>query len=261
MVSMKFERFIAGLKSLDRILEVLRCFRQSRSPLSEFLAYLQVRALEYPHEVRLRDGSRLVVNDWEDLTTAWVVFYGNEYTVRPNDKIIVDLGANVGAFSLRASVLAANARVVAVEPFPGNFARLQQTIHMNELSGRVMPMDVAVVGEAGDVIMDDSPSIPSHSRRVGADAGVAVRGITLSDLMEELQIDSIDLLKVDIEGGEYELFSGIETETLQKVKRIGMEYHGNGDTSELFARLSKAGFTIFRYPKRGTAGVVEFERS
>ena len=48
----------------------------------------------------LNNGLCIVLNDWGDLTAAWVVFYGREYVCLSLDRIIIDCGANIGAFSL-----------------------------------------------------------------------------------------------------------------------------------------------------------------
>lgn len=80
---MTFKRLLLGLKSIGRVVELGRCVRQSHAPLREVLAYLQLSKLQYPYELRLKNGVKLVLQDWQDLTTAWVVFYGNEYALRP----------------------------------------------------------------------------------------------------------------------------------------------------------------------------------
>lgn len=78
--------------------------------------------------------------------------------------------------------------------------------------------------------------------------------------MEEQGLDEIDLLKVDIEGAEYELVRDTPISALRKMRRIGLEYHRNGNPGDIFEKLKSAGFRIGRYPKKGASGVVEFIR-
>lgn len=135
-----------------------------------------------------------------------------------------------------------------------------ESIETNEFAGRITPINAAVVGQSGPVYMDDAEEIASHSRKVGGDRGVQVDGLTLENILHAQNIDEADLLKVDIEGAEYDLIEKTPSEILRRFKRIGMEYHGNGDTEQLFKKLIDSGFTVGRYPKKGKAGVVEFLR-
>lgn len=257
---MTIHRFILGIKSLGRLVELWHCLRQSYAPCREILAFLQIKALHYPYRLKLRSGVQIDLKDWEDLTTAWVVFYGDEYTLKHGDQVIVDLGANIGAFSLLAASKLPEAQIVALEPFPSNFKRFQDAIVLNHLESSIQPIQAAAVGESGVVRMDDADDIPSHSRKVGASNGIEVEGLTLEAIMQRQALDEIDFLKVDIEGAEYALFEKTPNKILEKVKRIGLEYHSNGCKDALFTRLADAGFQVGRYPKKGSSGVVEFIR-
>ena len=257
---MTFHRFLLGLKSLGRLIEVFRCMSQSRAPLLETLAYLQLRTIDYPYNFELKNGVRLTLSRWEDLTTAWVVFYGNEYALKVSDRVIVDCGANVGAFSLLCAASLPEAKIIAVEPFPATYQQLCREIESNGHSDRIEPINAAVVGIPGEVMMDDREEIASHSRKIGGQNGIPVQGLSLEMIFDRLGSAEIDLLKVDIEGAEFDLFRETSPQVLQRCKRIGMEYHGNGNREELFNQIERAGFRQGRYPKKGSCGVVEFIR-
>lgn len=257
---MTFHRLVLGLKSIGRFIELWRCLRFSGAPVREIFAFLQVKRLAYPYMLKLRNGIQVELKDWNDLTTAWVVFYGNEYELRKDDRVVVDLGANFGAFSLLAANRLPEVKLYAVEPFPSNFIRLEETVATNSLQGQIDALQAAAVGTSGPVRMDDSAEIPSHSRKVGSTSGVEVKGFTLAEIFEYFGLEIIDFLKVDIEGAEYSLFEETPVEVLRKIKRIGMEYHVNGSRELLFSRLAEAGFEIGRFPKKGSSGVVEFVR-
>lgn len=255
---MTYKRFILALRSLNRMVEIFRCLRMSQSPVREMLAYLEFRQLVYPYRLKLKSGQFLDLDNWEDLTTAWVVFYGEEYSLWGDERTIVDLGANIGAFSILASSRLPSARVIAVEPFPSTYKRLLDTIRHNNMREKITAVNAAAVGECRSVIMDDGDGVASHSRKIGALHGVSVEGYTIEMLMDEHSLEFIDLLKVDIEGAEYELIEKTPRDVLQKIKRIGLEYHGNGDTTALFDKLKASGFKMGRFPKKGKFGVVEF---
>ena len=138
--------------------------------------------------------------------------------VRPPETI-VDAGAHIGLASIYYARCFPTARIIAIEPEPTNFGLLVRNV-------RAYPSITAVQGalwhEAGmldvsnpstDVIGEIS--VPS-SRRTARyrvwepphrDAVVGrARAFTMTDLMERYAIDTIDLLKIDIEGAELELF-------------------------------------------------------
>ena len=257
---MTFHRLKLGLKNLGRIVEIWHCFTLSMAPFRELLAYLQLVDLEYPYKLYLKNGAYLLLHDWQDLTTAWVVFYGKEYTLSADDQIVIDCGANIGAFTLFCAKYLPRAHIIAVEPFPANYRRLELTIQENALIDFVTPVNAAVVGREGCIFMDDAIEIASHSRKIGGDKGVKVQGLTLEKIMNTYNIKEASFLKVDIEGAEYPLFAETPKEVLRRCQRIGLEYHGNGDTQALFKHLKEAGFKQGRYPKKGAAGVVEFIR-
>lgn len=258
---MTLKRFLLGLKSLCRVVEIGSCLRRSRAPIRETLAYLEFIQLKYPYRLKMRSGVELELLDWQDLTTAWVVFYGNEYSLHSGDQVILDCGANIGAFSLLCASKLPQAQVIAIEPFPATYKRLVKGLSENRVDSRVTVLNAAVVGKPGTVFMDDAEDVASHSRKIGGESGISVEGYTLERILSEHQLSEVDLLKVDIEGAEYQLFEETPESILRCFKRIGLEYHGNGETSRLFSRIEASGFTVGRYPKKGSSGVVEFIRN
>lgn len=257
---MTFKRFLLGLKSFVRIREIGFCLKLSKAPIRETLAYLQLTQLKYPYTLTLRNGLALELFDWQDLTTAWVVFYGNEYALYPDDRVIVDCGANIGAFSLLCASCIPEAKVIAIEPFPPTYDRLLGSIANNCFGENIHALNAAVVGKPGNVFMDDTPDVACHSRKIGGNIGIAVEGYTLERILIDNKLDGVDFLKVDIEGAEYSLFEDTPESIIQRFKRIGLEYHGNGNTEALFRKIESAGFKLGRFPKRGSSGVVEFIR-
>lgn len=263
---MTFKRFQSMLRSSGRVPELLRCLGNSSRPWTEICAYLQIKQPEYPYSYLTPHGKTITLNDWEDLTTAWVIWYGNEYRIRQTDEYIVDAGANIGLFSLFANKHAPKARIVALEPFPTTFERLEQGVQQNGLAETVTTLQAALSSSAGVVYMDASEGIPGHSRKTlersegVSEHHIEVPCLDIRDCMERLGSDHVDFLKVDIEGAEYPFILGTDAADLQRCRRIGLEYHGNGDTREIFQKLQAAGFHISYYPKKGPSGVVEFSQ-
>ncbi len=255
------DRLRRALGSWTRIPELFTCLATSESPVSTISAYLGLTTWTYPSRVGLRNGASIVAHSWDDLTTVWAVWYGNEYRIRDTDKVFVDLGANIGAFA--SFICSAPERsVVAVEPFPQNVSRLTENLASQIKTGQCQVFAHAIDWKERTLHMPSSPSIPSHSRTVTfepSDETVEVSSVTIPKLVARAG-GSVDLLKVDIEGYEYELFENIALGDLDGVQRIALEYHGVGGQLKLADVLTPHGFQLSHHKPQGTRGIAEFVR-
>ena len=142
--------------------------------------------------------------------------------------LVIDLGAHAGAFSLNAILYGAK-KVVAIEPHPANYTRLISNITRNNLWGRIIPLPLAVGGRANkpfDILHLSSIGVNSgqHSLKfIGAgEAVVDVPVVPLRWLIKNLDID---YLKIDIEGGEWQIFEDLDKSLLAGVRFIDIEVH------------------------------------
>ena len=247
----------------QRIPEVVRSIRDSPQWLTLLLGYLHVRAPTYPFEFRTRANDRLLLNTNHDLVTVWIIFFRNEYRVHPEDRIILDVGANIGTFSLFAARHAPKARIVAFEPFPATFEQLRCNIERNSLGARVETHPMAMTGEGGVRHMDVTAG-SSQSRgmlQTGATTGLEVRTTTLARFLAESRLDDIDLMKMDIEGSEHEVISSTAPEILRHIRRIALEYHPNQPKRPLLDYIQAAGYRLTADVLMGAdSGVASFER-
>ncbi|HEY5087577.1 MAG TPA: FkbM family methyltransferase [Gemmatimonadaceae bacterium] len=247
---------------MRRIAEIVTCARVSPNWATLVPGYLGVANLAYPRTFRTRDGRSLVLENFHDLITAWIIFFRTEYRVEASAKVIVDAGANIGAFSLYAAGRAPAARIIALEPFPSTSSRLRSTIESNGLSSRVVQRAWALTAADGSRWMPFS-DLPSQSRNILSDAsgddsaGVTVESVCLGTLFERERIARIDLLKMDIEGAEHEVLLGTPHNILSRIGTLALEYHPNAAKKTLFKGLNDAGFELMRdsflSPNSGTA--------
>lgn len=132
-------------------------------------------------------------------------------TVVPPGGVFVDVGANVGTYTVRASqVVGPRGRVIAIEAHPFTFGFLQRTIAMNGCTN-VTALNTAVGDDSRTARMKYARLNPGETH-VGADGDTEIKMSSLDDCMAELGIAAIDYLKIDVEG--YELF------VLQGARRI-----------------------------------------
>lgn len=119
----------------------------------------------------------------------------------------VDIGANVGGYSLFAAALAgSHARILAIEPQPEIFERLVYNVRQNPF-GSIKALECAVADQDGDITMflDPANSGEASMRFVNVrEQGKSVRvaSKTLATVLAEERLDRLDVLKVDVEGAE-----------------------------------------------------------
>lgn len=176
--------------------------------------------------------------------------------IKPND-IVIDLGANIGIFTLYAAGIAPTVQVHAFEPASRSFALLQQNIKANSLSNvhcyrcsvsaRVGQdtLYIASTGSTADTMI--SSRIPVQGMLLAEH----VDCLSLDELFAFCRIDICNFLKVDVEGSEFDIFSAASPGTLQKIERIAMEYHemGCGQGQQLVYLLQTAGFRVDLRPE------------
>ena len=133
----------------------------------------------------------------------------------------LDLGANVGFASMLFAERYPDAEIVAVEAAPDTFKRLRGNV-ASIASIRVLHL---AIGTDARVRIDLSG--PSAERQT-SDRGTEVQGKSLTRLLDDLGWDHVDLMKIDIEGGELAVFAD---PAMGRVQAIVGEIHGGVDVT------------------------------
>ena len=146
---------------------------------------------------------------------------------------VLDLGANIGIFSLTAA--ASGGTVVAIEAQSELVPEVSRLMTDNGI--RTVSAIHGIVGSAAGCLSSEAGrSESSHWKSEPQE-------VDLDALLDDLKWEHVDFLKADIEGSEFALFSG-EAAWLKKVKRIAMEVHAeHGDVQELARFLRDRSFT------------------
>jgi len=143
-------------------------------------------------------------------------------------KTVIDIGAHVGCFSLYAAKLGAE-RVFAFEACPRNYYRLVENIVRNDMQGIIIPINMAAFREKYKTIPMQKAGFNDGQYgvmgRPSSDAGFSVP--TFDGDMLYCIANSIDYLKVDIEGAEYDfLTNSAMYNALSGVNYLELELHG-----------------------------------
>jgi len=214
-----------------------------REPMQILYSYLFRRPLK-ERKVQLRDGLQIATSDCpDDVVTLFCVFVRKDYGEIPKGALVVDVGANIGAFSLYALTNGA-AYVYAVEPAADSFDLLRRNLHLNHLQDRASCLMKVIGSEQGQVLFP-TLSDPSNSTMPedSTDSWRLVDALTFDGLLEKHVCAPIDLLKLDCEGAEYAIILDSAPETWNRVGRILIEYH-RGRPEQLIKHLSALGFDL-----------------
>lgn len=169
---------------------------------------------------------------------------------------IIDIGAHSGLFTLYARALNPTARLVAVEPEANNLSLLKQHLAENQVS-EVEIVGGALAEKTGKrklLISSDTHNhrlIDSDMSVTGADVQI-VPAYSLKDLFKKFSITRASLIKMDIEGGEYEVIEGMKAEDYKIFDALVMEYHDSFEHShqEVENTLRENGFGAQIFPSK-----------
>ena len=132
------------------------------------------------------------------------------------NSIIVDLGGNKGEFS-KFIVDEFKAKSYVMEPIPELFNQIPE-------NPKIKKFQCCISKEKNIEI-----SIPENQCATIYDKNfnkkIICKGITLEDFLKENNIKKVDLLKVDIEGAEIEMFENLSEEILKNINQITVEFH------------------------------------
>ena len=158
---------------------------------------------------------------------------------------IVDAGANIGLVIIFFKASNADAKILAIEPDHENYRKAQQNILQNNFSGVELMERALWPTRENLLIVNDFRDKMNWSFRVKQDAEGKVGSITPSDAIDFFG-DTIDLFKIDIEGGESEIFKAESNlGWLLKVRAIAIEIHEEQASSKkIIDTLESNGFII-----------------
>ena len=210
---------------------------------------LRVYILAQSGILELRNGTRYYVRGHStDVGVINEVVIANPYlrsgfVAIPADGVVVDIGANIGDLTIQAARLCPKGQVFAVEPLAEHCALIRKQVELNG-ANNITVSQYALGSAEGEIDIHGQGTSSSSYWGNGAAEHVRVR--TLESFMKEHSIISIDLLKMDCEGAEWDILPAAE-HLLPRIRQICMEYHnGKLDAPWLEGWLIRHGFSVRR---------------
>ncbi len=220
----------------DQIRQVRSAFRNWPIALLGGILWKQFALSPRTATLQSRGGATVAVplrRDAGALYTALEVFAFGAYDeigkIEP-DSVVIDIGANLGAFLLWANERAGTIRGLAFEPDPVAYAYLETNLAANAIGG-VSARAAAVGGAAGVAQLHrtgDGDGISTlhpgtYAEQLTEQLEVPV--VAFDTLMEELAGEDIAVLKLDCEGAEHDIVLNSAPATWDRIQRVALEYH------------------------------------
>jgi len=202
--------------------------------------------------VRTRSSDTNVFND---------VWLGGVYDIHGFDwnrvKTVVDVGAHIGVFTLYALTHAPQAKVYALEPEPTNLDLLRKNIIDNRFDHLVTVEPLGLAGNVGTLALNVMPGrgeCNSLYRQTEQSYRIVVKTTTLQELFDRYEIQQCDLLKMNCEGAEYEIFYSLPDSYYTRINAMIINYHFYSSNPRhhphvLQAYLESKGFTVTKNAK------------
>ena len=188
---------------------------------------------------------------WDGIWIFMEIFQDEVYEKRGSPQmgdIVIDIGAYVGMFTVKASTLVGETGlVVAIEPAENNLSLLRQNT-AGKRNVRIISKAVSsCIGKAKLYISDASPChslINSHKKYT------EIETITIDALVSQLKLSRVDFIKIDAEGFEYEILKGAESVLSGKKLKLAIAaYHdlpnGKHEMPKLVSYLEARGFNVY----------------
>ena len=223
---------------------------------------------------RLPNGLQVVqLNETETTVLYDEIFVQRTYlkhgiTLADGD-CVFDVGANIGFFTLFVHQECRNPKVYSFEPVPATFDVLKTNVALHKLNAEVFncglsrrngttkgtfyPQMSSMSGLYADRVEDEQVSrafLSNQDARLHRYADELLEGrfgseifdcslTTISDVIRQQQIETIDLLKVDAEKSELDILNGIREEDWNKIRQIVLEVHDTGGRLEEITGILK----------------------
>ena len=254
---------IIGIFGKARAIDIYfkRTYLLNWIPIKSVLVKIDGIMLSLP---MILDYMILVKPDWEKEERQFVTELNLE---DDDDRISIDIGANIGIYTLLLSHLYPKCKVISIEASPTIFEKLKLNCQLNNLlpGSNLVLLNKAVSDKDGtwvEFYEKHSMSTMSKGFLTSISSKIItnkddelhkeiVRTVTIDNLAETTNINEISFLKIDVEGAEVLVLKGvINILTEKKVRNMIIEYHSFENYDYAVKLLDEIGYTIINSQQR-----------
>jgi len=200
---------------------------------------IKLKGIKYP--ISIRKGTNDVNTIIQNLIRGE---YGNfKYNINP--KHIIDAGGYIGDVSIYYLNRFHNCNIIILEPNEDNYNLAK--INLEQYSKRVKLIKAALWSKSEKLSVSGENSASFVSRSNGIKNKSVTESINLNTLLDEYEIDILDILKIDVEGAESEIFSADSLHWIDITKLIIIEFHSKMSRESITKKLIDNNFEIYNY--------------
>lgn len=220
------------LYKLKRVIKVIKTLKKNFKNWDDILKR-QLQGLSLS-KLELSSGLSIKVLNANGLRIHNEIFVQNIYEsgkVRVNKgDVVLDIGANIGVFSLYAANNGA-CRVFSFEPDEKNYKYLNENIYQNNLDTIVKAYNFGLANSSGKrhlqiaiipgghQMLREGENISSHDE--------VIMTKTFSEFTKENKLNHIDFVKLDCEGAEGEILESFDKTHFEMIDKFAVEFHDN----------------------------------
>lgn len=217
--------------------------------------------------VTLNSGQRFHVTHYLDFLTIKEIFLENDYFFNGKEEIILDIGGNIGTFSVLAALKCPHAKILTFEPAPKTFQVLQKNLRLNKCTN-VKPFRLGLAAREGvsEFYTHTAGGLSSTINSRYLRNKTHIKTTTLSTIFRQHKIRRCGFAKIDCEGAEFDIILKTPAKVLQKIQKIALEYHDNLTPNHkhvfLVKRLKSLGFKVRakKHPLETDIGIIYAQR-
>ena len=259
--------FIIGIFGKNKLIDIYfkRTYLLNWIPVKSVLVKIDGAILSLP---MILDYIILVKPDWEEKEREFMTKLNLNYN--NNNAIVMDIGANIGIYTILLSHIYPKAKIIAIEASPTIFEMLRSNCKLNNLlfpSGSNVLLINKAISDKDDITTEfyEKHSMSTMLKEFLTNLSSTiltsqdelnkklVKTITVDNLVETIGVNEISLLKIDVEGAEVLALKGaIKTLTHKKIKNMVIEYHSLENYSYIVKLLEEKelGYTIVNSQER-----------
>jgi FkbM family methyltransferase len=170
----------------------------------------------------------------------------------PAGSLVIDVGANVGFFSLRfAKWVGDRGKVIAIEPEDRNYAGLVEAIARQGVAGRVDTLKAVAAATRGETFLEINPAHPADHRISRDGTGLPVSAVTLDQLSQDHPALRLALVKIDVQGAEMMVLKGADRILQDPKPALFVELSEEGlgrfgsSVAEILKHMTGSGYEAF----------------